>query len=190
MCEVEGAALNDTAVMLEGDSQLSEGARVHLDLSQLPAYRVFPGQVVAVKGTNPSGSRLLVKQLWSHLPPPLTASQLQAAATARGDSMDVDGLGSSGGITAVVAAGPFCLSDDATAYEPLAELLDQLKERPPNMLVSGRGRVNLRLQHTPVSVFQASLVVFCCPLIPQQQTTCRCCWGLLWTSSSPSLLAV
>jgi hypothetical protein len=45
VCEVEGGALNDTAVMLEGDSELSEGARVHLDLSQLPAYRLFPGQV-------------------------------------------------------------------------------------------------------------------------------------------------
>lgn len=45
MCEVEGGKLNDTAVMLEGDSVLSEGARVHLNLSQLPAFRLFPGQV-------------------------------------------------------------------------------------------------------------------------------------------------
>ena len=45
VCEVEGGQLNDTAVMLEGDSGLSEGARVHLNLSQLPAFRLFPGQV-------------------------------------------------------------------------------------------------------------------------------------------------
>lgn len=52
VCEVEGGQLNDTAVMLEGDSTLSEGARVALDLSQLTAYRVFPGQVgVAPAGT-------------------------------------------------------------------------------------------------------------------------------------------
>jgi len=48
VCEVEGGQLNDTAVMLEGDSALSEGARVALDLSQLTAYRVFPGQVGVV----------------------------------------------------------------------------------------------------------------------------------------------
>jgi hypothetical protein len=45
VCEVEGGQLNDTAVMLEGDTGLSEGARVHLNLSQLPAFRLFPGQV-------------------------------------------------------------------------------------------------------------------------------------------------
>jgi hypothetical protein len=107
-----------------------------------------------VRGLNPSGSRILVQQLWSHLPPPRTAAQQQqqqqgggGAAGAAPDAMDVDGggaeldslaggaLGSSGGVTAVVAAGPFCLTDDATGYEPLAELLSQLQERPPNMLV-------------------------------------------------------
>jgi hypothetical protein len=45
VCEAEGGQLNDTAVMLEGDTGLSEGGRVHLNLSQLPAYRLFPGQV-------------------------------------------------------------------------------------------------------------------------------------------------
>ena len=45
VCEVEGGTLNDTAVMLEGDTGLSEGARVGLNLSQLQAYRLFPGQV-------------------------------------------------------------------------------------------------------------------------------------------------
>jgi hypothetical protein len=54
--------------------------------------------------------------------------------------MDIDGsssgtgLGSSGGLSAVVAAGPFCLSDDL-AFEPLHELLQELKLRPPNLVV-------------------------------------------------------
>jgi hypothetical protein len=45
VCEVEGGHLNDTAVVLEGDTALSEGARAALDLSQLSSYRLFPGQV-------------------------------------------------------------------------------------------------------------------------------------------------
>eukprot|EP00878_Enallax_costatus_P035428 GHUV01039499.1.p1 GENE.GHUV01039499.1~~GHUV01039499.1.p1 ORF type:complete len:124 (+),score=28.66 GHUV01039499.1:143-514(+) len=45
VCEVEGGALNDTAVVLEGDSHISEGGRAQLDLSQLQTYRLFPGQV-------------------------------------------------------------------------------------------------------------------------------------------------
>lgn len=47
VCEVEGGALNDTAVVLEGDSIISDGARVSLDLGQLQAYRLFRGQVRA-----------------------------------------------------------------------------------------------------------------------------------------------
>lgn len=46
------------------------------------------------------------------------------------------GGGSSGGLSAVVAAGPFCLADGLLGYEPLAELLAELKTNPPNMLVS------------------------------------------------------
>ena len=45
VCEVEGGHLNDTAVVLEGDTATSEGARAALDLSQLASYRLFPGQV-------------------------------------------------------------------------------------------------------------------------------------------------
>lgn len=112
---------------------------------------VSPSQVVAVKGINPSGSCILVKQLWSHLPPPLPAAAAahkqqttRTAAAAGADAMDIDrtvadvageGLGSSGGLTAVVAAGPFCLADDL-AYEPLQDLLQELKSKgPPNLLV-------------------------------------------------------
>jgi DNA polymerase alpha subunit B len=101
-------------------------------------------QVVAVRGINPSGSCILVKQLWSHLPPPAAHKHhaSTAAAAAGGgdvDAMDVDSvvgevLGSSGGLSAVVAAGPFCLADDL-GYEPLTDLLAALKDRPPNMLV-------------------------------------------------------
>jgi hypothetical protein len=47
VCEAEGGSLNDTAVVLEGDTALSEGARAALDLSQLSSYRLFPGQVGA-----------------------------------------------------------------------------------------------------------------------------------------------
>lgn len=53
--------------------------------------------------------------------------------------MEVDGLGSStacsSGLSVVVAAGPFSLADDL-AYDPLHELLQDLKNTPPNMLVS------------------------------------------------------
>ena len=93
-----------------------------------------------MKGINPSGSCILVKQLWSHLPPPARKQQQQQQQQqATADAMDIDsvvgaGLGSSAGLSAVVAAGPFCLAEDLS-YEPLQELLQELKDKPPNMLV-------------------------------------------------------
>ena len=44
MCDSEGH-LNANSVLLEGTLQHSAGHSVKLDLSQLPAYRLFPGQV-------------------------------------------------------------------------------------------------------------------------------------------------
>ena len=38
-------ALNEQSVLLEGSREASGGVRVRLDLSQLPFFRIFPGQV-------------------------------------------------------------------------------------------------------------------------------------------------
>ncbi|WIA13462.1 hypothetical protein OEZ85_007042 [Tetradesmus obliquus] len=137
VCEVEGGHLNDTAVVLEGDTATSEGARAALDLSQLSSYRLFPGQVVAVKGVSPNGSRILAKHIWTHLPPPCPRASSTAPGAAA-DAMKVDGLIGGGsaeaGLSAVVAAGPYCIADDL-AYDPLHEMLTELKASPPQMLV-------------------------------------------------------
>lgn len=50
VCDSEGA-LNPASVMLEGCEDYSRGARVQLDLSRLPHYRIFPGQVGGVAVT-------------------------------------------------------------------------------------------------------------------------------------------
>ncbi len=44
VCDSEGH-LNASSVLLEGTLQHSQGHSVKLDLSQLPSYRLFPGQV-------------------------------------------------------------------------------------------------------------------------------------------------
>jgi hypothetical protein len=83
--------------------------------------------------------------------------------------MEVDGLGSDSGLSAVVAAGPFCIADDL-AYDPLHEMLQELKANPPHMLVSSRMRSNW---------------VYCIPLkhfTAYHSCTCSRCW-LLWASS-------
>lgn len=44
VCDSEGH-LNASSVLLEGSLQRMQGCSVKLDLSQLPSYRLFPGQV-------------------------------------------------------------------------------------------------------------------------------------------------
>jgi hypothetical protein len=67
--------------------------------------------------------------------------------------MDIDsvmgGLGSSAGLKAVVAAGPFCLAEDLS-YDPLQEMLQELKSKPPSMLVchSAKLCVGWHLHHS------------------------------------------
>lgn len=46
--DTEGGAPSAASLMLEGDAATSGGARAPLDLSLLPAARLFPGQVRAL----------------------------------------------------------------------------------------------------------------------------------------------
>ncbi|KAG2447187.1 hypothetical protein HYH02_007930 [Chlamydomonas schloesseri] len=123
LAEAEGAPLNAESLLLEGCREASGGARVRLDVSCLPGYRLFPGQSVCAYGLNPTGSRFIAQRLVTHVPPPPpAASTLPEAARSAGLSM-------------VVAAGPFCLSDDLAAYSPLDELLAYCSTSPPDVLM-------------------------------------------------------
>ena len=57
--------------------------------AQVPAFRLFPGQVVAVTATNPMGGRLLATAVRAAAPAPIAASpvdQLASFAMATGAS--------------------------------------------------------------------------------------------------------
>jgi hypothetical protein len=132
---------------------------VHLTLAD-PAGVVLL-QVVAVKGVSPNGSRILAKHIWTHLPPPChRASSAAAAAGSAADAMEVDGLigglGTDAGLSAVVAAGPFSIADDL-AYDPLHEMLQELKANPPQMLVSSSAQC--LLHETVAHLFRSKFLV-------------------------------
>ncbi|NXH15011.1 DPOA2 polymerase, partial [Bucco capensis] len=62
-CDGNGK-LNAVSVLLQGDREHSAGAQVPLDLSELQEYSLFPGQIVALEGTNSTGRRMLVSKLY------------------------------------------------------------------------------------------------------------------------------
>jgi len=51
-----------------------QGERVALDVSKLESYRLFPGQVVAVQGVNPTAKKVIAGKIISQLVPKHSAS--------------------------------------------------------------------------------------------------------------------
>lgn len=81
----------------------------------------FP-QVVGVRGVNLTQRQIIAHELYTHVPQP---RQSPAAGQP------------SGGVSMVVAAGPFTTTEDLT-YEPLQELLKYcMQQRPQQLLLAG-----------------------------------------------------
>lgn len=74
LCDAVGARLSAGAAMLEGSVDTSGGEHVALDVAAVECVRLFPGQVVAVSGTNPSGHKCVAARVHTdfHAPPAMT----------------------------------------------------------------------------------------------------------------------
>ncbi|KAH8554014.1 DNA polymerase alpha subunit B N-terminal-domain-containing protein [Umbelopsis sp. PMI_123] len=128
-CEDAAGKLNEQSVVLESSRSMGMGKRVKLNLSNLPGYSVFPGQVVALNGVNNSGKLLTVSEF---LPIPLPSLAVHDAAELyeynygekmQGQPIDI-----------CVAAGPYTLDDDLL-YLPLEDLLQTMALEQPDILL-------------------------------------------------------
>lgn len=99
---------------------------MRLDLSNCPQYRLFPGQVVAVRGTNPTGFCVAASEVHQGLPLPMQRTGLQELVAFTEAASRVQ--------SCVVAAGPYTSSEDL-AYEPLAALLEYCATESADMLL-------------------------------------------------------
>ena len=63
--------MNEASVELESSRELGGGARTRLDLSRAPSFGLFPGQIVALEGTNISGSCFTVTKVLQGSPAPM-----------------------------------------------------------------------------------------------------------------------
>lgn len=91
---------------------------VHLNLNNIKSYSIFPGQIVMINGTNPSGRMISVEEIFTEriLKSPILPMTLETE------------------LRFVIAAGPFTHHDDLV-YEPLHDLISYCKENKPNVLL-------------------------------------------------------
>lgn len=131
-CDEEGK-LNSESTLLEGfmdpkqfanylidvdddDDQPANGT-IHLDLTRLPKYSIFPGQIVSVECTNPTSDLLVAtKMLSSARPPVLSTPKFK-------DEIKI-----------YAACGPFTLADTFD-FDPLTKLMEHVDKNEPNILI-------------------------------------------------------
>jgi len=116
-CDSEGR-LNSNSVVLQGSLDWSAGATVPVDLSQAAQYSLFPGQVVAVDCSNPTGSRLICTKVYDGVSHPVGPCRLDEAQT----------------ITVLSAVGPYTTTDSYSS-EPLQDLLDVIADKKPDVAI-------------------------------------------------------
>lgn len=101
---------------LEGDLDISGGHIIPLDISNVEEYRLFPGQIVLIKGTNEVGRCLRVIDIF--VPPSRPSPQILPKTTRP--------------INVIAACGPYTPSDSLQC-EPLKDLLEVIKRDKPDL---------------------------------------------------------
>ncbi|KAJ5946810.1 hypothetical protein N7454_003649 [Penicillium verhagenii] len=122
--------LNVASLVLETSRRTGAGRRVPLKVDSVPGLSFFPGQIVALRGINPSGDYFTVKEI---LPIPLLPPAASPAVTLDNINQRLEGSGNLP-LNIMVAAGPYT-ADDNLDYEPLHELCRKAAESYADSLV-------------------------------------------------------
>ena len=117
-CDSNGK-LNAHSVVLEGSRETSAGRHIPMDISDVPQYSLFPGQIIAVEGVNSTGNKLVAKKIYENTPLPNASCK---------------GILENGPLSVVMAAGPFTTSD-GIGYEPLRDLMTYLHNMAPDICI-------------------------------------------------------
>ncbi|KAK2707147.1 DNA polymerase alpha subunit B-like [Artemia franciscana] len=116
-CEAADARLNSKSVLLQGSVSSSKGGTTSLDVSEVANYALFPGQVVAVRGSNPTGKIINVSEIYY----PKVESPMSLKPSA-----------DKGILQMVVACGPFHIGDSLN-FSPLEDFLKYVVNSKPQL---------------------------------------------------------
>ncbi|WBW74917.1 DNA polymerase alpha B-subunit [Schizosaccharomyces osmophilus] len=122
-----GGRLNSNSILLETSRRLGAGARVSLKLDEVLNYSIFPGQIIALKGSNPSGKVFVAKEILPFPPLPFPVSSKEEIENHNNQENNQP-------ISVYVASGPWSLRDDLS-FTPLKVLVSYLLENPADLVI-------------------------------------------------------
>ena len=130
--------LNPASLVLETSRRTGMGFRVPLNMAKIKSWSFFPGQIVALRGSNTSGKEFAVNEILEF---PVLGSAASAPATLeahrerlRGgpDAMDADSEPAP--LSVLYAAGPYT-ADDNLDFEPLHALCSRAADSYADVLI-------------------------------------------------------
>ncbi|KAI5741792.1 hypothetical protein M8J76_017116 [Diaphorina citri] len=120
VCDTSDGKLNAASVLLEGDEVTSGGRSISLKLPET-GVAVFPGQIVAARGSNPSRNQFIATKIYSDASLPLSETR---------PALDQN----TGSLSMFVSAGPYTQSD-TLSYKPLEDLIALTVQQEPDVLI-------------------------------------------------------
>lgn len=123
--------LNPASLVLETSRRTGAGRRVPLKVDSVPGLNFFPGQIVALRGINPSGDYFTVKEI---LPVPLLPPAASSAVALENINERLENGDANPPLNVMVAAGPYT-ADDNLDFEPLQELCQKAAEKYADSVV-------------------------------------------------------
>ncbi|KAI5461370.1 DNA polymerase alpha subunit B N-terminal-domain-containing protein [Mariannaea sp. PMI_226] len=134
---IEGK-LNKASLVLETSRRTGMGLRVPLKMDKIKSWSFFPGQIVALRGSNASGLEFVVNEILDVPLLPNAASQSSVLESHRErlrggpDAMDEDS--DPAPLSVIFASGPYT-ADDNLDFEPLHALCSQAADTYVDALV-------------------------------------------------------
>lgn len=135
-CDEEGR-LKEKPILLQSSVEHSGGQRVRLDLQKLSQFSIFPGQVIGIKGNNPSGHCLIASEIIDYVPLSFSAEDNSQHAKKQALDQEFNPTEPShmlSELSLIIAAGPFTTTDNLM-FEPLTELLAYARRKQPQLLI-------------------------------------------------------
>lgn len=131
---IENSKLNERSIVIETSRLIGNGCRIPLNLDAIiaegKAFSLFPGQIVGVKGRNPSGRLLNVSEF---VYPPFPPSPTTEVSSLK-DWYPIDDPISQVPLSIMTSAGPYTFNDSLD-YEPLHALLEKVQDTMPDVLI-------------------------------------------------------